>query len=367
MDRETIVDALTLRGARGGGDRGFKVLVEAFGSAGAVLAAGADELAARCHAAPALAEAVRAAAAGRPAARRELARAEALGFALVPYGVRGYPDLLAAIPDPPAVLYLAGDLGSGETPAVAVVGSRRASTQGARFAHRLAGDLATHGVTVVSGLAQGIDAAAHRGALDGGGRTVAVFGSGLDVVYPEANAALARAVLGAGAWVSELPLGSPPLAHHFPRRNRVLSGLCRGVVVVEAAQGSGSLITASLALDQGREVFAVPGFPGAFNSRGAHALLRAGAKLVEGARDVLDELRGWAPPVPGPTRPPPGPVPAGLEALAAALEEVPLTVDEVAAKARVTALVAAAGLMELALGGHAEETAGRRYARGRPR
>ncbi|MHB8764062.1 MAG: DNA-processing protein DprA [Deferrisomatales bacterium] len=364
MDGDAVVDALVLRGARGVGDRGFRLLVDAFGSAGAALGAGADALAERCGGSPALAEALRAAAAARPEARREEERARALGFRLACYGGAGYPRLLAEIADPPPVLYLTGELPTA--PAVAVVGSRRASTHGVRFARRLAQDLAAAGVTVVSGLAQGIDAAAHQGALDGNGCTVAVFGSGLDRVYPGWNVPLARAVRATGAWASELALGSAPLAHHFPRRNRIISGLSLGVVVVEAAEGSGSLITAGLALEQGREVFAVPGLPGAFNSRGAHGLLRLGAKLVEGAGDVLAELGACAA-APAPPPGPATPVPEGLEGLADALEDAPLHIDEVAARAGCSAAAASAGLMELVLTGHAEETPGKLYARTRNR
>lgn len=368
MDRTAVVDALVLRGARGVGDRGFRVLVDAFGCAGAVLAAGRAELEARCGATALLAAAVDEGRAARSRWEGEVQRAAESGFALVVYGGPGYPRLLAQIPDPPALLYLAGSLEPADERAVAVVGSRRASTYGVRFARALARDLAGAGVTVVSGLARGIDAAAHQGALDAGGRTAAVFGAGLDVIYPGWNEALARAVRGSGAWVSELPLGSEPRAHHFPRRNRIISGLGLGVVVVEAAERSGSLITATCALEQGREVFAVPGLPGSFNARGAHGLLRAGAKLVERAEDVLAELHppaGEATPAP-PSRPPrdvPPEAPAAHRRLWEALEAVPLHIDEVAARADMGAAQAGAALMELVLGGLAEEWPGKRYSR----
>lgn len=347
------------------GDRGFRLLVDAFGSAGAALSAGGAELEARCGAAEALVAALDGARRSRAAHEGEVERAAALGFSLVPYGGPGYPRLLAEIPDPPSVLYLAGSLAPEDARAVAVVGSRRASTHGVRFARALARALAEAGVTVVSGLAQGIDAAAHQGALDAGGRTVAVFGAGLDVIYPGWNAALARSVRESGAWMSELALGSEPRAHHFPRRNRIISGLSLGVVVVEAAEKSGSLITAECALDQGREVFAVPGLPGSYNARGAHALLRAGAKLVERAEDVLAELSFPAHPQRGQPRGAAegrGP-PAEHRPLWDALEDVPLHIDEVASRAALGAAQAAAGLMELALGGYAQEWPGKRYSR----
>jgi DNA processing protein len=222
--------------------------------------------------------------------------------------------------------------------------------------------LAAAGLAVVSGLAQGIDAAAHEGALEGGGRTLAVFGAGLDVIYPGWNANLARAVRTNGAWLSELPLGSEPRAHHFPRRNRIISGLCRGEVVVEAAERSGSLITAKCALEQGREVFPVPGLPGSCNARGTHGLLRDGAVLVASARDVLAELLPGDRPGHAPeaeeTPPPPG-----HRGLWEALEDGPLHIDALAVRAGVGAAQAAVGLMELFLGGWAQEWPGKRYSR----
>lgn len=370
MDRRAVVDALVLRGARGVGDRGFRVLVDAFGGAGAVLAAGRAELEARCGATGLLVGALEEARGTRSRWEEEVRRAGESGFTLAVYGGTGYPRLLAEIPDPPPVLYLAGSLETGDERAVAVVGSRRASTYGVRFARALARDLARAGITVVSGLARGIDAAAHQGALDAGGRTAAVFGAGLDVIYPGWNEALARAVRGAGAWVSELPLGSEPRAHHFPRRNRIISGLSLGVVVVEAAERSGSLITATCALEQGREVFAVPGLPGSYNARGAHGLLRAGAKLVERAEDVLAELpplAGGSSPAPAPRPPRDGPPepPHAHRSVWEALEAVPLHIDEVAARADMGAARAGAALMELVLGGFAEEWPGKRYSRAR--
>lgn len=365
LDRTPAVDALVLRSACGVGDRGFRLLVDAFGSAGAALAAGQSELEARCGATQALAAALAEARGSRPHHEDEVRRAAEGGFSLLAYGSPRYPRLLAEIPDPPAVLYLAGSLGPADERSVAVVGSRRATTSGVRFARVLARSLAEAGVTVVSGLAQGIDAAAHQGALEAGGRTVAVFGAGLDVIYPGWNAPLARGVRESGAWVSELPLGSEPRAHHFPRRNRIISGLSLGVVVVEAAERSGSLITATCALDQGREVFAVPGLPGSYNARGAHALLRAGAKLVERAEDVLAELAPLGPPeaprcrAPAPQRMPP----AQHRHLWEALEDAPLHIDEVATRAAMGPAQAGAGLMDLVLGGFAAEWPGKRYSR----
>ncbi|MDF1551713.1 MAG: DNA-processing protein DprA [Deferrisomatales bacterium] len=368
MGRNRVVDSLVLRGARGVGDRAFRCLVDAFGSPGAALDADAVALEKNCGATPALVAALAACRDLEERARGALVRVEAAGFTAVAYGQEGYPERLAAIPDPPSVLYLAGDSSCLAAPAVAVVGSRKASTHGVRFARRLAADLAAAGFTVVSGLAQGIDAAAHRGALDvPGGRTVAVFGCGLDVIYPPRHAELSVAVRNSGAWVSEFPLGAAPGRHHFPRRNRVISGLTQGVVVVEASDRSGSLITASCALEQGREVFAVPGLPGSFNAQGAHRLLRDGARLVDSAADVLEELgaapAGAAAGTVADARPEP---PAELRPLWKVLEDAPLHIDELAAAAGVSAAEASAALMELVLGGYAEQWAGGRFVRTGP-
>jgi len=202
-----------------------------------------------------------------------------------------YPANLKAIPDPPAVLFVKGSIEPRDLVAVSVVGSRAASPMGIAFTERLCMDLVQYGVTIVSGLAVGIDSAAHRGALRGKGRTLAVLGCGLDVDYPRSNTELRRQISDSGALFSEFLLGVLPAPDHFPRRNRIISGLALGVVVVEAANRSGSLITARLALEQGREVFAVPGMARNYRSVGPHRLLRQGAKLVESAEDVLEEIR----------------------------------------------------------------------------
>jgi DNA processing protein len=205
-------------------------------------------------------------------------------------GSSRYPPLLAQIPNPPKQVWIRGDSSVCDKTAVAIVGARAASREGKAVAAQLAADLARAGVVVVSGMARGIDSAAHQGALDAGGKTVAVLGTGIDVVYPPENAALAERIAQSGALMSELPLGAPPLEHHFPLRNRIISGLSRAVVVVEAAEKSGSLITARAAADQNRDVMAVPGSLTGGRFRGSHALLRDGAKLVETAVDILQEL-----------------------------------------------------------------------------
>jgi len=283
----------------------------------------------------------------------ELAQAADAGFALIPFNDPAYPSLLRVIANPPLVLYVHGQLTPDDEVAVAVVGSRRATHYGLTQAARLASELAARGVTIVSGLADGVDTAAHRAALDAGGRTIAVLGGGLRHVFPAGNAGLADEIAASGAVVSEFPLDTPALPAFFPRRNRIVSGLSRGVLVVEAGARSGALITADWALAQGREVFAVPGRVDSRNSRGCHRLLREGAKLVERADDVVEDL---------------GPAAAALKAPPTAsqprqrselnkeerkvldtLGDQPAQLDEIAAACGMPAQVAASLLMVLEL------------------
>ena len=200
-----------------------------------------------------------------------------------------YPPLLLQIPDPPPFLYVFGDLKSS-VKNIAVVGSRNATSYGISTTNQLCKDLASYGITIVSGMAIGIDSAAHEGAMIGKGYTIAVLGSGLDIIYPAENRELFYKIADNGAVISEFPLMTEPEAHNFPIRNRVISGICLGTVVVEATKKSGSLITARLAAEQNREVFAVPGSIRSFKSSGTHELIKQGAKLVEHAQDILEEL-----------------------------------------------------------------------------
>jgi DNA processing protein len=222
--------------------------------------------------------------------RKEIERSVHAGATILPYARGAYPARLKTIADPPPLLYVKGELKAEDERALAVVGSRSASEYGLRLTRELSQGLAGLGFTIVSGMARGIDAAAHEAALDAGGRTVAVLGSGVDVVYPPEHERLYQRICRQGAVVSELAMGTPPLSFHFPARNRLISGMGLGVVVVEATEKSGSLITAALALEQGREVFAVPGAAGASRSRGTHQLIRQGAKLVERVEDILEEI-----------------------------------------------------------------------------
>ena len=226
-------------------------------------------------------------------ARREMAAGRAVGAQMICKGGAGYPAALAELADAPPVLWVIGDASLLLRPMVAIVGARNASSLGLRMAHRLAEELAASGAVVVSGMARGIDAAAHSGALSGG--TVAVQAGGVDVIYPTENTELAEKIAAQGLRLSEQPIGLEPQARHFPIRNRIISGLARAVVVVEAAGRSGSLITAKTALDQGREVFAVPGHPFDARASGCNMLIRDGATLIRGAKDVLEAIGMSAP------------------------------------------------------------------------
>ncbi len=224
------------------------------------------------------------------AVERALDWAKVPGHSIVTLADEAYPQMLLEIPDPPALLYCSGHRELLAATALAMVGSRNATAQGVRNAESFARTLSARGLTIVSGLALGIDAAAHQGGLDGPGSTVAVLGTGIDVTYPPQNRALSERIAERGLLVSEFALGTQSLPHHFPRRNRLISGLSQGCLVVEAALGSGSLITARAAAEQGREVFAIPGSIHSPLAKGCHALIKSGAKLVESAEDVLEEL-----------------------------------------------------------------------------
>ncbi|MBC7869976.1 MAG: DNA-protecting protein DprA [Chitinophagaceae bacterium] len=220
----------------------------------------------------------------------EMAKIEKAGAWLLTFNDNDYPTTLKAIDDAPAVLYIRGVLTPTDDLALSVVGTRKATQYGRDVAHDLSKRLAQQGITIISGLAQGIDSAAHLGALAGGGRTIAILGCGVDVIYPRENRELAQKIIADGALVSEFPIGTQPISSNFPRRNRIVSGMALGVLVIEAPEGSGALITAELAAEQGREVFAVPGNILNPMSRGTNRLIQDGAKLVMQAEDILNEL-----------------------------------------------------------------------------
>jgi DNA processing protein len=307
----------------------------------------------------------------RRVTRQQAAAAARCGATLVLLDDPGYPASLRPIDLPPPFLLVQGDLRRADGLAVAVVGSRRGTPYGLRMAERLGSDLGGRGVTVVSGLARGVDTAAHRGALNAGGRTVAVLGSGVDVVYPPENRRLAAEVVAAGAVVSQFPMGTPPLPHHFPARNRLIAGMTLGTVVVEAAERSGALITARLAGELGREVYAVPGNVSSPGSQGTNSLIQDGAKLVQGWEDIVAE---WPSLWRGALRQPseaelpgePGSGAAmvpGERAILAALGDKPVAVDAVVEGSRLPSNQVSAGLIALELRGLVRRLAGQRYVR----
>jgi DNA processing protein len=274
----------------GVGPLAAKRLLEAFGSADAVFNARRNELeraGLRGESVDSILERDR-----HAAAESELERVKQLGGDILLLDDGNYPAFLREIADPPMVLYVKGNWQECfDMPGIGVIGSRRCSTYGENAAEMLSRDLAERGICIVSGLARGIDAAAHKGALAAGGRTIAVIGTGIDNVYPRENTGLTREILeNGGCIVSQFPLGTPPLPEHFPFRNRIISGLSLGILVVEASERSGSLITARLAAEQGREVMAVPGNITSGNSYGTNYLIKSGAKLVQQWQDVVAEL-----------------------------------------------------------------------------
>jgi DNA processing protein len=282
-----------------------------------------------------------------------------------------YPAALLQIVDPPLLLYLKGRLGLLSRPALAVVGSRNASAQGGANAEHFSHALSSAGLTIVSGLALGIDAAAHRGALRGAGSTIAVIGTGADIVYPYSNRALADLIAEQGCIVSEYALGMPALPANFPRRNRLISGLARAVLVVEAAARSGSLITARMAGEQGRDVFAIPGSIHSALAKGCHALIKQGAKLVESADDVLVEMQL---PRSGSVAPAAGresgaqsaPLDLAQQALLTALGHDPVDLDSLARRAGLDVAGVLAQLLTLELAGLVERLPGGLIQRNHP-
>ena len=357
---------------RTGSCNGHAVLraLEAFGSVGGLFEAGDRELAGLGFSRAAVARIRRV---DWDATRRERDALGGLGVSIVPIGTSRYPAQLATISSPPPLLYCRGDPGVLDCAQIAVVGSRAATRGGRERARALAGELAACGLVITSGLARGIDAAAHRGALDAGAPSVAVVATGPDRIYPRSNAGLARELLEVGAVVTERAPGTPPLPENFPRRNRLISGLSVGVLVVEASLRSGSLITARLAADEGREVFAVPGSVDSPLSRGCHALIRDGAKLVESVVDVVEEIvhLDVLP------RPPVVPQPAAADGSGGAggspgakeqnvLDAVghdPVTLDQLVGHTGMTASRLASSLLALEIDGWIEALPGSRYVR----
>ncbi len=345
---------LALGKVHGLGPVGQRRLLEHFGSGVAALQASASEwarLAGKGVARPGHSE--------QQWAEKQWRRMARLRGRIIGLTEAGYPELLRHIHDPPPVLYALGAAALAR-PALAIVGTRRATPYGLRVARELAFALTKAGLQVISGMALGIDAAAHTGALEAGGDTVAVLGCGVDVVYPPSHVALYRRMLrSGGAVISEMPVGAGPDRGSFPRRNRIISGLCLGVIVVEAAARSGALITARCAGEQGREVFAVPG-PIGNSSAGCHALIKDGAKLVEGVDDVLQELPAWIVAAPqSETVAPPG----AAGQVYGLLRGEPRHIDELAREGDMAAQQVLGLLLELELEGLAAQYPGKRFAR----
>ena len=298
---------------------------------------------------------------------KEIVKAKRAAVNIVPFTSPSYPARLRMIPDPPPVLYVKGELRGDDERAVAVVGSRSASDYGRRIARNLCRELASLGFTIVSGMARGIDGVAHEMTLDAGGRTIAVLGSGVDYAYPPEHGHLYQRITESGAVVSEFPIGTRPMAFNFPARNRLISGLSLGVVVVEATEKSGSLITARLALEQGREVFAVPGEVGASRSRGAHRLIRQGAKLVETAQDIVEEIAPQLSNRPGqaaspPRRALPPTLGRDFERIFSLFQERSLQIDEVIETSGYSPAKVSEILLELELRGYIKQFPGKKYA-----
>ncbi|MNX46523.1 hypothetical protein D3C86_770630 [compost metagenome] len=351
--------AVAFLNIEGVGSTRLRRMRDRFGSLEAAWHASPRELAQVQGIGPEIAQAI---AAQRPELlpEAELAAVSRAGFDLVGYWESAYPAALREIHDPPGVLFVKGDL-PDLSRAVAIVGTRRCTRYGARMAEALARDLAASGVVVISGLAFGVDAAAHQGAL-AAGKTVAVLGSALDRLYPAGHQALAERIAERGALLSEYPLGTEPAAGQFPARNRIVAGLCQAVVLVEAKERSGALITVEMALDQNREVMAVPGPADAPCSLGPHRLIQQGARLVMSASDVLEEL-GWKAPKP-PAREAPRPALADDEALVlAAIEGEPTSLERIAAKSGLPPAQINSVLLVLELKALVQQLPGRLYVR----
>jgi DNA processing protein len=334
------------------GDGTVRKLLDHFGSIEAAAAAPAPSL--RQILAPKLAEAVQAGP-DPELLLQTLSWLEKPDHFLVGLGDADYPALLREIADPPPILYGMGRRDLLNRPGLAIVGSRSATPQGEQNAEAFAEALANAGLTIVSGLALGIDASAHRGGLKGTGSTIAVVGTGLDRVYPARNKALAQKIARSGLLLSEFNLRSPSMAGHFPKRNRIISGLARGVLVAEATPDSGSLITARLALEQGREVFAIPGSIHSPQSRGCNMLIKQGAKLVETANDVLEEL-AW-PVMPSVA----GPVQHHGDSLLQIMGHDPVSLESLANLTGLTVAALSAKLLALELEGRVAQLPGGRY------
>jgi len=368
MSTEDVSNWIALNMIPGVGGATFRRLVDFFGSPGVALKASLQDLNRIRGLTPAVCQYIVDHRDNLPV-ERELEIVHRRGCKIITIQDESYPANLKAIYDPPQLLYVKGDLLPSDSVAISVVGTRSASPYGKMAAEQLSNQLAAGGVTVISGMAYGIDTAAHTGALNGGGRTIAVMGNGLDVIYPARNLKLLEKIVDSGAAVSEFPMGMKPLRNNFPRRNRVVSGLSLGTLVVEAPKRSGALITADYALNQGREVFAVPGQIFSEMSGGTHDLIKQGAKLVESVDDILEEL------------PPHEPQPVTKEDIEIVEERMELQlsedekavwkavgssaihIDDISRKAALPAYKVSASLVMLELKGLVQQSAGKMFTR----
>jgi DNA processing protein len=367
-DQDLLLDLIHLTSVAGVGPHTCRSLLDRFGSPGRALSATLSELSSVAGVGPKLARAISRARTEFDAAA-ELALCRRADVSLVARGDARYPAALENIPDPPVLLYAKGAIEPKDELAIAIVGSRRCTPYGLRMAERLAAALARTGFTVVSGLARGIDSAAHRGALAAGGRSIAVLANGLSSIYPAEHEDLAQALAGSGAILSEMPMRQVPLPGLFTQRNRIISGIALGVVVVEATPRSGSLSTARHAVEQNRDVFAVPGPADSLSSRGCHRLLRDGATLVETVDDIIAQLGPLSHEIQQGQTLAPVRHPAELalsdaeRSLLGQLDDTPAGVDELIARTRLTAAQVLATLSVLEVKRMAKRLPGHRFVR----
>lgn len=372
LDMNQLIPWFALKNVPGVGNHLFKRLIAHFKTPDRVLGASGSELAAVPGISAKLIQSIQARPVVADDIQRELERVQAQGYHIVTLNDPDYPALLAEIPDPPPFLYVCGQL-TGSIMNIAVVGSRNATAYGMETTGNLCRSLVFHGMTVVSGLARGVDTAAHQGALAGKGKTIAVLGSGLEKIYPVENLALFHKIAESGAVVSEFPLNAEPDAHHFPQRNRIISGMSLGTVVMEATKNSGSLITAKLAAEQNREVFAVPGSIHSHKSTGTHTLIKQGAKLVENAMDILEEFshladynrkqKNQASKADGPERPETADLSETDQSVFKAIGDYPVHIDTLIRQTGLDSSALAGILLELELLGLIRQTPGKFFCR----
>ncbi len=358
--KERLTDTIALLSIPGVGKARFRKLVEKFGSPSAALEAPASELESLPGISRKVASAIRECA-DIDEARRVAARVVQLGWAALFPGEPEFPTSLTQIPDPPALIFRMGAPISADEKLIGIVGTRHATEAGRRFTYKLAGDLAKAGITVVSGMAEGIDSYAHQGAIDAGGQTIAVWGTSLDIVYPLLNRQLAEQIVQHGAVYSEYLPDTGPDRAFFPERNRIISGLSEGVIVVEAGEKSGALITAQHALEQGKELFAVPGPPDAERSRGANRLIAGGARLLTSVDDIFDELPRLKGQVAARQFTRRADITDSEQKLVTLLGDGPLQVDELGRLASLSVSEIMELLLALELKGVVQELSGKRY------